>query len=249
MDGRTVRLFNTWLVGSNRHITIQLFLQNYIDAFKMVSSSFNVAKPMQGKIGLSATINTTSLDKAAVYLHNHSKSEEGSVNAKTLLRKIDWIILPLAFLCYAVQFIDKININYAAVMGMNEDLKLVGNNFTNAATALYIATFIGEILTGCILQKIPPGEWLGINVILWGIVTASTATVKNYHGLLACRVLLGLFEAAMSPCLMLITGMWYTKPEAVRRFIVWFCGVGIGQIFGGLTSWGFQHFKGESIEG
>ena len=37
---------------------------------------------------------------------------------------------------------------YAAVMGMNEDLKLVGNNFTNAATALYIATLIGEILTG-----------------------------------------------------------------------------------------------------
>jgi hypothetical protein len=33
-------------------------------------------------------------------------------------------------------------------MGMNEDLKLVGNNFSNAATALYIATFIGEILTG-----------------------------------------------------------------------------------------------------
>jgi len=49
--------------------------------------------------------------------------------------------------------------------------------------------------------------------------------------------------------LMLITGMWYTKPEAVRRFSVWFCGVGIGQIFGGFTSWVFQHFKGGSIEG
>jgi hypothetical protein len=33
-------------------------------------------------------------------------------------------------------------------MGMNEDLKLVGNDFSNAATALYIATFISEILTG-----------------------------------------------------------------------------------------------------
>jgi len=63
--------------------------------------------------------------------------------------------------------------------------------------------------------------------------------------------------------------MWYTKPEAVRRFTVWFCGLGLGQIFGGLTSWvtqnilssdgqylichiiqqGFQHFTGESIAG
>jgi hypothetical protein len=37
---------------------------------------------------------------------------------------------------------------YAAVMGMNEDLKLVGNNFSNTATALYIATLVAEIPTG-----------------------------------------------------------------------------------------------------
>jgi len=72
------------------------------------NSSYNAAKPIQEKLELSATTNITSLDKAAVYLHNHGESE---VNAKTLLRKIDWVILPLAFLCYAVQFIDKININ------------------------------------------------------------------------------------------------------------------------------------------
>jgi MFS family permease len=59
---------------------------------------------------------------------------------------------------------------------------------------------------GYILQKVLPGKWLGVNVILWGLVTASTAAVKNYHGLLACRILLGVFEAAMAPCLMLITG-------------------------------------------
>ena len=37
---------------------------------------------------------------------------------------------------------------YAAVMGMNKDLKLVGNDFTNAATSLYIATLVTEIATG-----------------------------------------------------------------------------------------------------
>jgi len=37
---------------------------------------------------------------------------------------------------------------YAAVMGMNEDIKLVGNDFSNAATALYIATLVAEVPTG-----------------------------------------------------------------------------------------------------
>jgi hypothetical protein len=34
-----------------------------------------------------------------------------------------------------------------------------------------------------------------------------------------------------------VPGMWYTKPEAIRRFLMWFCGVGLGQILGGLISW------------
>ena len=33
-------------------------------------------------------------------------------------------------------------------MGMNEDLKLVGNDFTNAATASYISTLVAELATG-----------------------------------------------------------------------------------------------------
>jgi len=31
--------------------------------------------------------------------------------------------------------------------------------------------------------------------------------------------------------------MWYTKPEAARRFCLWFCGIGLGQIVAGLISW------------
>src|ERR1700733_163725 len=119
----------------------------------------------------------------------------------------------------------KIFPKYAAVMGMNEDLKLVGHNFSNVATALFIATLIAEVPTGIhhfsliyhtpiilytfegyILQKVPPGKWLGLNVILWGTPVASTGAVENYRGLLACRILLGVFEAAVAPCLMLITG-------------------------------------------
>ena len=57
-----------------------------------------------------------------------------------------------------------------------------------------------------ILQKVPTGKWLGMNVILWGLAVTCTAAVNNYAGLLACRILVGVFEASMPPCLMLITG-------------------------------------------
>jgi MFS family permease len=208
------------------------------------------AKSHFEKPELRPNASSTSLDRAAVYLYNHAQSSsDGSVNAKELLWKIDRRIIPIAGACYTMQFIDKANLNYAAVMGLPKDLELVGDNFTNAATALYIAYLIAEVPTGYILQMIPPGKWLGINVILWGIVTASIASISSYRGLLVTRILLGIFEAALSPCLMFIIGMWYTQQEAVHRFGAWFCGLGVAQIFGGLVSFGFQQVTGDSLAG
>jgi hypothetical protein len=90
----------------------------------------------------------------------------GSVNLAALRRKIDWHIVPIMFLCYTMQFLDKVNINvrpihllfwaavklnhsqYAAVMGINADLKLQGNDFSNASTAFFIAYLFAEIPNG-----------------------------------------------------------------------------------------------------
>jgi hypothetical protein len=70
------------------------------------------------------------------------------VNLKSLRRKVDWRIVPIMFLCYTMQFIDKVSLNYAAVMGLIPDLKLKGNDFSNAATAFFIAYLVAEVPTG-----------------------------------------------------------------------------------------------------
>lgn len=92
-----------------------------------------------------------------------------------------------------------------------------------------------------ILNKVPAGKYLGINVVLWGIATACTAASKDYHTLLAARIFLGIFEAPVAPALMLISSQWYTKSEQSPRFAFWYCGLGVGQIVGGALSYAFQH--------
>ena len=88
---------------------------------------------------------------------------------------------------------------------------------------------------------VPAAKWLGVNVILWGIATACGAAAHNYHTLLVSRVFLGIFEATIGPSLLLISSQWYTKSEQAPRFSFWYCGLGLGQILGGATSYGFQH--------
>lgn len=95
----------------------------------------------------------------------------------------------------------------------------------------------------------PAGKWLGVNVAFWGIATACTAAAHNYHSLLAARIFLGIFEAAIAPSLMLISSQYYTKSEQAPRFSFWYCGLGIGQIIGGAVSYGFQHVKNPGFQG
>lgn len=96
-------------------------------------------------------------------------------------------------------------------------------------------------MIGYLLQKVPTGKWLGFNVAAWGIATACTAAAKDYNSLLAARIFLGIFEAAIAPSLMLIGSQYYTRSEQAPRFSFWYCGLGFAQILGGITSFAFQH--------
>lgn len=83
---------------------------------------------------------------------------------------------------------------------------------------------------------------------LWGISCAAAAGATNYHTLLTARIFLGIFEAAIAPCLMLISSQYYTKREQAPRFAVWYCGLGFGQILGGLVSFAFQHIANKQFK-
>ncbi|GAB1198269.1 hypothetical protein APSETT444_007583 [Aspergillus pseudonomiae] len=132
---------------------------------------------------------------------------------RALLRKVDWRILPVMFLTYFLQFVDKISLNYANVMGLQTDLHMSGNDFSWLATAFFLAYAVAEIPQGILLQKFPITKVLGVNVLLWGVILCCSAAAQNFAGMIALRVLLGMLEAV----------------------------IGMGQIVGGLISFAAQH--------
>ncbi|KAK4039472.1 major facilitator superfamily domain-containing protein [Parachaetomium inaequale] len=183
------------------------------------------------------------LDSAWKYLDAHRDHAEASepIDLAALRRKIDWHIVPLMFLCYTLQFLDKVILNYANVMGLQKDLNMGGNDFSNVATFLFVGLLCFEVPNIYFLQTVPAAKWLGLNVMLWGTATACGAAATSYQTLLVSRIFLGIFEATIAPSLMLISSQWYTKSEQAPRFSFWYTGLGIGQIVGGLVSYGFQH--------
>jgi MFS family permease len=126
-------------------------------------------------------------------------------------------------------------------MGLNKDLKLKGNDFSNAGSSFFISYLIAEVLYGFILNKVSASRVMTVTIILWGINSACMAAVTDYTTLIVARVFLGIFEGSISPCLSLIVSQWYTKSEQAPRFAIWYSGMGLGQVLGGVLSFAFQH--------
>jgi MFS family permease len=164
---------------------------------------------------------------------------------KALRWKIDLRIMPFLIAIYFLQYLDKTLLNYAAVMGIKDHLK--GNEYSNLGTIFYAGYLVSEPITSYLMLYFPIGKYLACNVICWGVVVACHAGCKTYASLMVIRVLLGIFEASVAPALILITGMWWTKPEQSRRTGVWYLQIGVAQIVGAAISYGFQHVNSTRI--
>ncbi|THX72313.1 major facilitator superfamily transporter [Aureobasidium pullulans] len=158
-----------------------------------------------------------------------------------LVRKIDRRIVPILFSAYFLQFLDKVAVNYANVMGLQKDLHMQGQDFSWTATAFFIGYVVAEWPQGVLLQRFPVSQVLGYNIFLWGIILCCSAVCRGTASIIAVRTLLGVCEAVIAPALIVITSRWYTKADAPLRYGIWYCGLGAGQIFGGLISFGAQH--------
>ncbi|KAJ5595784.1 hypothetical protein N7450_002242 [Penicillium hetheringtonii] len=69
------------------------------------------------------------------------------------------------------------------------------------------------------------------------------ATAFNSGSLIAVRFFLGATEAAIAPGLGIVVSMWYKRSEQPFRHGIWFQGITIAGIFGGLLAYGIGHVE------
>jgi MFS family permease len=128
-------------------------------------------------------------------------------------------------------------------MGMEAQLHLVGNNYSNASSSFFIAVLLFSLPNMWLLNRMPVAKCLAVNLLGWGLCSACHAALTNYAGLVTVRVLSGAFESGIPPALMLLSSQYFTYNEQAPRFAYWYMGMGNGQIIGALISFGFQHMS------
>ncbi|KAI8942095.1 hypothetical protein NX059_000191 [Plenodomus lindquistii] len=163
--------------------------------------------------------------------------------AKRVLRKIDWRLIPLMFITYNLNFMDKTILSSASVFGLREDTHLKGQQYSWVSSVFYFGYFFWEYPTTYLIPRLPVGKYLAANTLLWGLVVALTAICSNYGGLITVRFFLGVAEATITPAFMFITSTWYTRDEIPTRTGYWFAGNSVGGLVASFLAFGIGHIE------
>ncbi|KAF1349234.1 MFS general substrate transporter [Lizonia empirigonia] len=118
---------------------------------------------------------------------------------KMLLRKLDLRIIPMICWVYLMNFMDRVNIGNARLYGLEEDLGMRGNQYQIAVSILFVTYCLFETPSNMIIKKMQPARYLAVLVFFWGLVATFSAFVNTFAALVACRLLLGVFEAGLFP--------------------------------------------------
>lgn len=135
------------------------------------------------------------------------------------------------------------------IMGLPEDLNLKGNEFGNAVTVFYATYVVFETPLSVALKIVGPKNLLSGCMLGWGAVCLGMGFIKNIQQLYACRLLLGLFEAGLIPCINAYIGMVYLRSEMSMRSAVYYSFSAIAGAFGGLLASAFTNMSAGGLPG
>jgi MFS family permease len=155
---------------------------------------------------------------------------------KKLVRRLDLTLMPCLWLLYIINYLDRASIAQSRISSLDADLGLEGSQFSTAVSILFVGYVIGQLPSNMILTLVRPSLYLPCCAIVWSGVSAATAGVKSYEGLVAVRFVLGLVEAPLFPGAMYLMSCWYTRRELATRTAVLMTGLTLGNAFSGLIA-------------
>ncbi|KAF6756796.1 allantoate permease [Ephemerocybe angulata] len=153
---------------------------------------------------------------------------------KRVLRKIDRHVMPVLFIIYFLQFMDK------QILALT-----VGLWYRPRRPPRGQAVFPNRLdctpLSAYLLVRFDVSIYIPILVICWGATLACMAAAQNFVGLLVSRFFLGGFETSTQAAFILIGQMFYKRQEQGLRLTIWFSNVGWVNIVGSLIMYAFGH--------
>ncbi|KAF3396975.1 hypothetical protein DPV78_007846 [Talaromyces pinophilus] len=177
------------------------------------------------------------MDQAAIYIAQTATRYPplSPIEERKLIRRIDWILVPMLLLTATLGAVDKVAISTAAIYGLRNDLHLTGNQYSWAGSILYFGCVVGMWPSSYVLQRIPSAKYLASCSFGWSVLSLLIPACRNFAHLMILRFLMGCLEGIIVPSISLVIAGFYKKAEQPPRNAVAFAA--ISSVINGFLSW------------
>lgn len=160
-----------------------------------------------------------------------SPSGDDSNRGAAVLRRVRRRLIPFAFLCYVVAYIDRVNVGFAA-RELQRDLGLSSTEYGIGAGLFFLGYCLFEIPSNLLLERVGARRWIARIMIGWGIVSAGTMFVHDVTTFMTARVLLGIAEAGFFPGMVLYLTHWIPAADRARAGALFMMAAPVAVIIG-----------------
>lgn len=145
--------------------------------------SYKEDKDLEEEGGNTPQAITTLIEE--VYINKYTFTEEES---RSLVRKLDWHILPYIWWCYIFNSLDRSNVSNAKSDGMPTDLNFPDEGYAIMLSVFYVPFCLLVVPSVMLTRKIGPKWTIPGYMIGWGGMAMINAGCKNFAGVLAVRL-------------------------------------------------------------
>ncbi|KAJ5313448.1 ATP synthase subunit 9 [Penicillium atrosanguineum] len=158
-------------------------------------------------------------------------------------KKFDRRVLPIVCILYVLSYLDRGNIGNAKAVGMDKDLNLTARQWSWVLYSFYICYIIFEWTT--IMWKILPAHaYIASLCICWGAAAMCSGAVNTFSQLVACRCLLGIFEAVFGCGAPYFLSLFYQRRELGFRLSLLLGMSPVANCFASALAYGITQING-----
>ncbi|HYM17776.1 MAG TPA: MFS transporter [Micropepsaceae bacterium] len=148
------------------------------------------------------------------------------------VNRVFWRLVPLLFLMMFFNYVDRVNVGFAALR-MNQELGFSPTIYGTGAAIFFWGYVILQVPSNLIVYRVGARIWLMVILFAWGSVSAATAFVRDATSFYILRFALGLAEAGFLPAAALYVTYWFPEAHRARAISGYIIATSCSTIIGG----------------
>ena len=146
-------------------------------------------------------------------------------------RRIMRRLLPYLFLLYIINYLDRVNVSYAA-LEMTKDLHFTAEVFGFGAGIFFVGYFLLEVPGTLLVETWSAKAWIARIMITWGLVAVLMGFMNSATQFYWLRLVLGAAEAGFFPGIIVYLTHWFRYQDRAKAVALFMAAVPLSNFIG-----------------